>query len=133
MSGETDLDVLIQSMSADLKEPVFVFASFAPGKEIPDVPQVMRFGEVEGETLILRLSDAEQAGIAYEYPCRMITLNIHSALEAIGFLARITTALAARGISVNPVSAFYHDHLFVPVDKADLAMEILQALARGEE
>lgn len=132
MSGETDLDVLIQSMSADLKAPVFVFASFAPGQTIPDVAHVMRFGEAEGETLILRQNDADEAGIAYEYPCRMITLNIHSALEAIGFLARITNALAARGISVNPVSAFYHDHLFVPVDKAEMAMDILHALARGE-
>jgi hypothetical protein len=28
-------------------------------------------------------------------------------------------------ISVNPVSGFYHDHLFVPVDRAEEAMRLL--------
>ncbi|RVD48425.1 ACT domain-containing protein, partial [Mesorhizobium sp. M2D.F.Ca.ET.140.01.1.1] len=59
---------------------------------------------------------------------RMITLNIHSSLEAVGFLAAITTRLAAAGMSVNPVSAFYHDHLFVPAERAEEAMAILAKL-----
>ena len=60
----------------------------------------------------------------------MITLNIHSSLEAVGFLAAITTRLAAAGMGVNPVSAFYHDHLFVPAERAEEAMELLRQLAR---
>jgi len=59
----------------------------------------------------------------------MITLNIHSSLEAVGFLAAITTRLASAGMGVNPVSAFYHDHLFVPADRADEAMALLTQLA----
>jgi hypothetical protein len=39
------------------------------------------------------------------------------------------SALAKQGISANPVSAFYHDHLFVPVDKASEALSILRALS----
>ncbi|TIM21889.1 MAG: ACT domain-containing protein, partial [Mesorhizobium sp.] len=57
------------------------------------------------------------------------TLNIHSSLEAVGFLAAITTRLAAAEIGVNPVSAFYHDHLFVPVDRAEEAIDVLRRLA----
>jgi hypothetical protein len=57
----------------------------------------------------------------------MITLTIHSDLQAVGFLAPIMTRLAEAGISVNPVSAFYHDHLFVPWDKRNEAMEILES------
>jgi hypothetical protein len=49
-------------------------------------------------------------------------LTVHSSLEAVGFLAAITARLAETGISVNVVSAFYHDHLFVPHDRADEAL-----------
>ena len=58
----------------------------------------------------------------------MITLNIHSALDAVGFIAAVTTELARHNIGVNPVSGFYHDHLFVPADRADEAMTALKAL-----
>jgi GNAT superfamily N-acetyltransferase len=44
-------------------------------------------------------------------------------------LARVTSALAARGISVNPVAGFHHDHLFVPHDRAADAMAALDELS----
>jgi hypothetical protein len=59
----------------------------------------------------------------------MVTLTVHSALDAVGFLAAITTRLAAAGISVNAVSAFFHDHLFVPVGRAEETVEILCRMA----
>ncbi|TIW02257.1 MAG: ACT domain-containing protein, partial [Mesorhizobium sp.] len=55
--------------------------------------------------------------------------DVHSSLEAVGFLAAITTRLAAAGMGVNPVSAFYHDHMFVPAERAEEALAILRALA----
>lgn len=61
----------------------------------------------------------------------MISLMAHSSLDAVGFLAAITAKLAAAGISVNPVSAFYHDHLFVPFDKAEMAMNLLSEFSAG--
>jgi hypothetical protein len=59
----------------------------------------------------------------------MITLNIHSSLDAVGFLAAITARLASAGMGVNSVSAYFHDHLFVPAVRADEAMAILDGLA----
>ncbi|KIW87752.1 uncharacterized protein Z519_11726 [Cladophialophora bantiana CBS 173.52] len=83
-------------------------------------------------TLILRLEIARKHGIQnYAYPCRMITCDVHSSLEAVGFMAVLATRLAGRGISVNPVSGFYHDHLFVPVERAEEAVSELQ-LVREE-
>ena len=41
--------------------------------------------------------------------------------------------LADAGISVNPVSAYYHDHLFVPVEKAGQAMQLLATLAQSHD
>jgi len=54
-------------------------------------------------------------------------------LEAVGFLAAITARLAEAGISVNPVSAFYHDHLFVPHNRADEALARLKEMSTREE
>ncbi|WP_414640799.1 ACT domain-containing protein [Archangium sp.] len=62
----------------------------------------------------------------------MLTLSVHSSLEAVGFLAAVTTRLAARGISVNPVSAYFHDHLFVPSARATESLALLAGLARGD-
>ena len=51
---------------------------------------------------------------------------VHSNLEAVGFLARITEVLAAQGISVNVISAFYHDYLYINKDQAQEALNLLK-------
>lgn len=91
----------------------------------------MVFEEPEGTTLILLKSDAESHALPYEFPCRMITLNIHSSLEAVGFIARIASELAKHDMGVNPVSGFFHDHLFVPDGREHDAMTILQQMAKA--
>ena len=60
----------------------------------------------------------------------MITLNVHSSLDAVGFLAAVTARLTTADMGVNPVSGYFHDHLFVPADRADEAMALLRALAQ---
>lgn len=93
----------------------------------------MVFKETEGTTLIVLKSEAETHGLSYEFPCRMITLNIHSSLEAVGFMARIATELAKHDMGVNPVSGFFHDHLFVPDGRERDAIEILKRLANATD
>jgi len=132
MSGELDLERLLRTLSATLIEGVYVFATVAPGATPPALTPRMMFREAEGVTLVLLREEAEAHGIAYEFPCRMITLDVHSSLEAVGFIARIATELAARGMGVNPVSGFYHDHLFVPDGREGEAMQILADIAAGE-
>ena len=130
MTGETNLRKLLASMTPHLLPDVHVFATLPPGVAAPDgIDPVMRFREREGLTLILPEDEAKAAGLAATFRCRMITLDIHSSLEAVGFLAAITERLAAAGMGVNPVSAFYHDHLFVPAERAEEAMELLRRLA----
>ncbi|TIV53178.1 ACT domain-containing protein [Mesorhizobium sp.] len=130
MNGETDLQKLLASMTPWLDPEVYVFVTLPPGAVLPEGEEpVMRFIEREGTTLILAESQAKAAGLAETFRCRMITLDVHSSLEAVGFLAAITTRLAAAGMGVNPVSAFYHDHMFVPAERAEEALAILRALA----
>ncbi|MER9299861.1 ACT domain-containing protein [Mesorhizobium sp. M0621] len=130
MTGETDLKTLLASMTPELLAGTYVFATLASGVSQPQgLEPVMVFREREGLTLIVTEEAANATGLTASFRCRMVTLNIHSSLEAIGFLAAITTRLGAAGMGVNPVSAFYHDHLFVPADRAEEALELLMELA----
>lgn len=129
MSGETDLGALLRGLNADLVPGVFVFVTLPDGVPPPGLSPRMMFHEAEGTTLILPREQAEAAGLAYEFPCRMITLTVHSALEAVGFMAVIATALAQEGMGVNPVAGFHHDHLFVPETRAGDAMGVLARIA----
>jgi hypothetical protein len=128
MTGETNLQILLKNMQAELRPGEYVFSTINP-KNAGDLrlKAVCTFDEPEGLTLILPRLEAEKAAITYQYPARMITLHIHSSLEAVGFLAAITKKLAENGVSVNAVSAYYHDHLFVPVEKAELVMGLLKS------
>ncbi|PSJ57277.1 ACT domain-containing protein [Kumtagia ephedrae] len=131
MPGETDLAALLAGMRPALQPGLFVFCTLPADSPIPaGTDPVMIFREAEGRTLILREEEARGAGLQGTFPCRMVTLEIHSALEAVGFMAAIATRLAAAGMGVNPVSAFFHDHLFVPADRAGEAVAILEAMAK---
>jgi hypothetical protein len=117
-------------MQPEMQDGVFVFCTIAEDKEIPaSVRPLLVFREQEGITFVIRLADAESLGLRYQFASRLITLAVHSSLDAVGFLAAITTRLADAGISVNAVSAFHHDHLFVPECRADEALSLLQGLS----
>ena len=126
--GERDLARLLAHMDAVRAEGVYVFCT--PGEE--EIPPGCRpkalFREAEGLTLVVLREEAERLGWPYGFPCACLTLRVHSDLAAVGFLAAAAGALAAAGISCNAVSAWYHDHLFVPLERAEEALAVLRAL-----
>jgi len=128
MPGETDLSRLLRTLEPVLQPDEWVFCS-AP--DTAAVEAVCTFREREGVTLICRRAEAERLSLPFTFPCRMITLNVHSSLEAVGLLAAVTGALARRGIGVNVVSACYHDHLFVSPPHVEAAMAVLADLQAG--
>ena len=131
MPGERTLATLLRNMKPEMHDGVFVFCSIPADKEIPAAFRpVHLFREREGTTLVMRREEAESAGLPYQFASRLITLTVHSSLEAVGFLAAITGRLAQAGISVNAVSAYYHDHLFVPEHRADEALHLLQDMSK---
>jgi hypothetical protein len=116
-----------------MQDGIFVFCAIAKDREIPTaIDPLLTFREQEGTTLVLRREAAERAGLGYQFASRLITLTVHSSLDAVGLLAAITTRLAQAGISVNAVSAFYHDHLFVPEHRAAEALGLLQKMSAPE-
>ena len=88
----------------------------------------MLFREAEGLTVISTIDAAQELGLDFAFACRMITCNIHSSLQAVGFIAEMSRALTEKGIGINPVSAFYHDHLFVPIGREQDAISTLEEL-----
>ena len=132
MTAELDLATLLSNVRPEMREGIFVFCTIAEGGGIPAVNPLLTFREREGTTLVLRREEAEAAGLSHQFASRLITLTVHSSLEAVGFLAAVTARLAAAGISVNAVSAFHHDHLFVPENRADEALRLLQTMSTPE-
>lgn len=126
MSGETDLGRLLSGLDPELHEGVYVFATLP--SEMPGLNPVMTFTETEGITVILRAEEADRARVPSVSPSAWITLRVHSSLEAVGMMAAIAAALTEAGISCNAVSAYHHDHLFVPWPRARDAMDVLHAL-----
>lgn len=128
MPGETDLSRLLSSLAPVLHADEFVFCTAADAR---GAETIGTFREPEGMTLICRRAEAARAGLRFAFPCRMITLNVHSSLEAVGLLAAVTGELARRGIAVNAVSAWYHDHLFVATADAEKAMAALAEISHA--
>lgn len=134
-AGETSLNTLLSSLTPVLHPSTFCFLTLSPGTNPPPSLEArLSFLEAEGWTLITTPEAAAGHGLTYTFPCRMITLNVHSSLEAVGFIAYVAGKLSARGIGTNPVSGFWHDHVFVPVGKEGEAMEVLEGIrAEAEE
>ena len=133
MTGETNLQTLLASMSPKLDDTDWVFATVAEEEAISLLQQsIASFREAEGLTLVLPRSasgDLESVSM----PMKRITLEVHSSLEAVGLTAAVAAALAEAGISANVVAAYYHDHIFVPKVSAERALAVLEALSTSAD
>lgn len=78
--------------------------------------------------MILKRDLADDLGWIYEGAFCHITLEVHSSLEAVGLTAVVAAELTKYGISANVVAAYYHDHIFVPSNRAHEALKCLQSL-----
>jgi hypothetical protein len=84
--------------------------------------------EDEGLTAVIARERADELGLAYDYVAAWITLRVDSTLEQVGLTALFSRALADAGISCNVLAGVHHDHLLVPADRADEALELLRGL-----
>jgi len=130
MSGEMNLQTLLRSMEP-IKGSDYAFCVLDAStlKNLPLLP-LATFQEREGVTAIMPVADADGLQLSYSYVGTQITLNVHSNLNAVGFLAKISAKLAANGISLNAFSPYYHDHIFVRPEDAERAMELLSELSK---
>jgi uncharacterized protein len=129
--GEKDLVKLCASVNPVMALPIYVFCSF-PDFMLPDgLATFCTVRELEGLTAVIEQSDANRLRLPYTYESRLITLMVHSSLEAVGFIAVISRELAQAGIPCNAIAGYRHDHVFVPVERAEESMTLLKAIAAG--
>jgi hypothetical protein len=129
VTGERDLRTLLRHLTPQLHPGTFVFCSFPADELPPSLSPIATFREAEGISAIVMLDEAQRAGVPYQFESGLITLAIHSSLDAVGFLAAVSAVLAEAGIPCNAVAAFHHDHLFVPRERAQRAQELLMAVS----
>jgi hypothetical protein len=129
MSGETDLTRLLQQMKPERSPGEYVFCVVQSFEQAVALRPVGMFRENEGVTVIVPRQQADVEALSYSAPFAWITLTVHSSLEAVGLTAAVSRALTEANISCNVVAAYYHDHLFVPVEDGEHAMRALLGLA----
>ncbi|ARF80609.1 ACT domain-containing protein [Kitasatospora aureofaciens] len=128
MAGERDLATLLRGMRPQLNPGRYVYCTL-PAKVPAGMRPVVTVAEPEGVTMVVTQEEADALGLRYEYVAAWITLQIHSALEAVGLTAAVAGRLAEEGISCNVVAGFHHDHLFVAADDAERAVRALEELS----
>jgi uncharacterized protein len=121
MIGETNLSKLLASMSDE-----YVFCSVqGEYQDYAQLTPLATFREEEGLTLVVTKDAAMASNLPFESVFKGITLTIHSSLDAVGLTAAVSSKLAEKGISANVIAAYYHDHIFVQSEKAELAIAAL--------
>lgn len=132
--GEINLTNLLRTLEPILSPDTYVFITTTqPLSALPlaTIKPELIYQETEGLTLITTKGSAESHNFEYTYPCKKISLKVHSSLEAVGLMAAISGKLAQQGISSNVISGYFHDHFYVPEGKEGEAMECLEELTRG--
>lgn len=116
-------------LSPTLAADEYGFATLEPGRQPPPgLTPLATFAEDEGLTLVATVSALDAARVGCQRGFARISLGLFSALEGVGLTAAVSAALADAGISCNMIAAYHHDHLFVPWDRREEALRIVETL-----
>lgn len=123
--GETDLDKMLATLRVERRPGVFAFV--AVSAPAPDLAAAAHAMVIEGEltTLVLPVAVAAAAGLPTEPEMAWLSLTVQSSLEAVGLTAAFSKTLGEVGIPCNVLAGFHHDHILVPVDRAQDAVDAL--------
>lgn len=128
----TDLASMLAHLEPAACPGRYVFATTGePGEWFGRGEYVAIVREDEGTTAVVPQQVADRDGLPYAYVAAMITLGLHSALDAVGLTAAVSGDLARGGISCNVIAGAHHDHLFVPADRLHDALAVLRGLSGG--
>ena len=122
-----DLDEMLATLSiARRPEPYTLVTVDEPVELGGGVAALL--AEDEGTTVVVACTEAERRGWPVGFVAVWLTVEVHSALEAVGLTAAMSAALAERGIPCNVLAGHFHDHLLVPAERAQDAVDALESL-----
>lgn len=132
MPGGRDLTSLIADLRPLLRAGAYVFCTIPDGAygDHAGLSPFAAIAEPEGLTLLLERERADQAGLEYHGVFALLTLQVHSSLEAVGLTAAVAARLTELGISANVLAGYFHDHVLVPLERAEEAVAALRTLGR---
>ena len=134
MAGLSNLEQLLSALSPRLEEDDYVFCCVEGTLEQwSRVNPIATMLEDEGLSLVLERSVAEGESLHYQGVFKLITLRVHSDLEAVGLTAAISAKLASENISANVIAGYYHDHVLVPAGRESEAMKYLLELSNRDQ
>lgn len=124
--GELDLALMLAGLEVVRRPGTFVYIAAAPGT--PSPPGAVAMLD-EGDAMSYIVPMDSPVAVNPQFPAAWLTLTVHSSLDAVGLTAAVATALAAHSIPANVLAGYHHDHVLVPVDRADDAIAVLLGLA----
>ena len=130
MAGLTDLEVMLRTLTVSVRPARYTIVTV-------DEPVALNRGveavltEDEGTTVVATVDEARRRGWPVGFVAAWVMLDVHSALDAVGLTAALSSALAEEGIAANVLAGYFHDHILVPADRVDDAIECLTRLSNS--
>lgn len=131
MTGESNLHTLLGRLSPVRRPGEYVFVRARDSTPVEPADVLASVQEGEGLSLVVDRELADRLGLPYDFVAAWLTLQVHSALGAVGLTAAVASALAEVGISCNVIAGYHHDNLLVPSDQAEAALEALRELSQS--
>ena len=125
--GSTDLAEMLASLGVERRPGVFTYVAVASPS-----PQLLAAAhatvdEGRSTTVVVPVEVAEDAGHPVVVRLAWLTLTVESSLEAVGLTAAISARLTELDISCNVLAGYHHDHLLVPLHRAEDAIDALSS------
>ena len=123
----TDQFKELKNLNPVLLEGEYVFCTFLSSiyGDHDKLNPIASFNEKEGLTLVVKKEIAKFNNLEFKDTFKCISLNLISSLTSVGLTALISKVLADNEISANIYAGYYHDHIFVPLEKANDALKLL--------
>jgi hypothetical protein len=117
----------LKNLNPVLLEDEYVFCTFLSSiyGDHNKLNPIASFNEKEGLTLVVKKEIAKFNNLEFKGTFKCISLNLISSLTSVGLTALISKVLADNEISANIYAGYYHDHIFVPLEKANDAFKLL--------
>ena len=122
---EKNLKILLKNMNPVLEDKEYLYLTFSEEdfKKINIQEVKFFFREKEWITVILEKNNLYKNN---DKIWSLITLQVHSSLDAIWFTAAFSEILKNNNISCNVVAGYFHDHIFVDKNDWENAVRILK-------